>query len=113
MTSRLLQLKTDTDLDFMKEFLESAPKQMEEDYLFLSNAVREQNDKVQKFHAHKLKGLLVTIGADDAAAICSDIELHASTGNTTEVQILFTSLAKSMEELRQTLSRVSLKILDL
>lgn len=109
---RLQELKADTDLDFMKDFLESAPKQMEEDFVNLSNAVREQNDNERKFYAHKLKGLLLTIGADAAATICSRIEMNTNTGATAEIQELFASLEISMDQLRRALNRVAPKLLD-
>ncbi|MBI2427198.1 MAG: Hpt domain-containing protein [Ignavibacteriales bacterium] len=112
MFNRLQGLKADTDLEFIKEFLESAPKQMEEDFVNLSRSIRANDVAKNKFHAHKLKGLLMTIGADDAAAICSHIETHASTGDTSDMKSIFVSLETKMEDVRQILDRIKPKLLD-
>lgn len=109
---RLQELKADTDLDFMKEFLASAPKQMEEDFLHLSTAIRQQNTKERMFHAHKIKGLLLTIGADDAAALCMKLETTPDDGKGSDVTTLFATLEINIEQVRHTLTLVAPKILE-
>ncbi len=106
MTDRLLQLKTDTDLEFMKEFLESAPKQVQEDFTLLLQSIRERNAANRIFHAHKLKGLLLTIGADRAAAICVNIEGFSGGNDAAELLSLSAVLDAEIKEVLVTLDRI-------
>lgn len=107
MRERLLQLKADTDLEFMKEFLESAPKQLQEDFMLLSQSIREKNSVNRVFHAHKLKGLLLTIGADESAGISAKIEGLSNVDNEAELRSLCAALETEMKHVTVTLEHLS------
>lgn len=110
--NRLLQLKADTDLEFIKEFLESAPKQLQVDFTLLSQSIREGNSANRVFHAHKLKGLLLTIGADAAAALSMKLEGFAGGNDDTELQSLLSELEAELKELLVTLYCIAPKLID-
>lgn len=111
MMDRLRELKADTDLEFMKEFLESAPKQVQEDYVLLSQSVREGNSANRAFHAHKLKGLLLTIGADAAAAISLTIEEFTGGNNDAALQEMLSGLDVEVNTVLRTLDRIAPRLL--
>ena len=112
MMNRLMQLKADTDLEFMKEFLGSAPNQLQEDFTLLAQSIHEGNSAKRKFHAHKLKGLLLTIGADAASATCVAIEGFSGGNDDGELRSLFAGLETEVKDVLGTMDRITPVLLN-
>ncbi|KAB2923348.1 MAG: PAS domain S-box protein [Bacteroidetes bacterium] len=100
MFKRLSDLQAETDAEFIREFIAGIPEQLESGWSDLRASVEKNDLKESVFHAHKLRGLLLTLGAVPAAEFCRQIESSKS-------EEALAGLADRMPLLRRELDRTT------
>lgn len=107
MFSRLNELLAETDHDFIREFIDGVPEQLKSGLDELETSITQKNQKDCVFHSHKLRGLLLTIGATPAADICRQIETTPSIETSPDTRDKYAMLVKEVERSIDTLTVVN------
>jgi PAS domain S-box-containing protein len=106
IAERLNHLMTETDLEFMNEFTASIPDQMQTGMNEIRQAIDKKDLKEAIFHAHKLRGLMLTIGATPAADICRKIESSKTQDDLTKLGDAVTDLERETRRSMETVAAV-------
>jgi PAS domain S-box-containing protein len=110
LMARIEQLGRETDLDFILELIDSYPPMFENKLKDLLSAHASNNSKKMHFLAHSLKGAALTIGGNNYAALCKEIEDRASEGELNELEALLEKLQAAQAEMLRTLPVVKEKL---
>jgi PAS domain S-box-containing protein len=103
ISDRIHHLLSETDLEFMTDFISSLPDQMKSGVTELRHALADRDVKETIFHSHKLRGLMLTIGATPAAEICKLIESTQSQEALAGLESLFIALEAEIQRSTETL----------